>query len=698
MTALERSPAEQWPENDPKKPMPLQNVYVSADPRYKRIVSAVDDLRKLVPGSRVSDNPSDRVVYSRDLWPRELIRLRAHDATRAGPAAIVWPSSQADLAAIVRYARDTMTPIVPFGAGSGVCGAIAPERHTIVIDLKALGGFTVRPEAGVVEVGAGMLGITLERELEALGYTVGHFPSSILCSTVGGWLAARGAGQCSGLYGKIEDMVVGCDAVLGCGEAVRMDWHERGPNLAPLLIGSEGTLGIISSARLRLHRTPKTRAYAGFAFGDVESGWQALREIYQTGLRPAVARLYDALDTALHSSSSGPSKDPSLVIRTALRIPRAINRAVRAFEGSLLKRCQLVLIFEGDGAEVTEDNQRALSICASHGGQALGEAPARAWQEHRYSVSYRQSPVFRSGAFSDTMEVAAPWSKLRGVYDDVRRALGRYVIVLAHVSHVYPDGCSIYFTFSAKADNDEKALALYDALWPAALSAALQAGATLSHHHGVGRSKAPLMGAELGYGVEIMRRLKYAWDPANVLNPGALLPRASPEHSTLPEPQRAASRDAAECELELDEQSLLADFDARMSLDQCENLLVRRGYTLDVDQAGPESLADWVFAGMPGARSRWEDPVDHTLVGLSALLGGDKAWTLTPVPRRAVGPDLSAFFIGERRVGRLARATLRVHPVGAERSRSLPSAIASSESLSPAETAAWDRAVLAQLA
>ena len=375
---------------------------------------------------------------------------------------------------------------------------------------------------------------------------------------------------------------------------------------------------------------------------------------------------------------------------------RAINGAVRAVEGSLLKRCQLVLIFDGEATEVAEDKQGALRICASHGAQDLGEAPARAWQAHRYSVSYRQSPVFRSGAFSDTMEVAAPWSKLRAVYDDVRRALGRYVIVLAHVSHVYPDGCSIYFTFSAKADSDEKALALYDALWPAALTAALGAGATLSHHHGVGRSKAPLMGAELGHGVEVMRRLKNAWDPANVLNPGALLPRALPEPSALHASSAPISRDAAECEF--DEQSLLADFDARLNLDQCENILVRRGYTLDVDYVGRESLADWVFAGMPGARSRWEDPVDQTLVGLSALFGGEKSWTLSPVPRRAVGPDLSTFFVGERRVGRLTRVTLRVHPVGATRSRSLPGAIASSESLSPAETAAWDRAVAAQMA
>src|SRR5690606_26077752 len=180
--------------------------------------------------------------------------------------------------------------------------------------------------------------------------------------------------------------------------------------------------------------------------------------------------------------------------------------------------CRMILIFEGERATTARDSADAQLICARYAGTSLGEAPARAWLDHRYSVSYRQSPIFRMGAFSDTMEVAAPWSKLKLVYDDVRQALGRYVVVLAHLSHVYPDGCSIYFTFSAVAGSDVKALQLYDSLWPAALDAAVRAGATLSHHHGVGRNKAPSVGAELGYGIEMMRRLKGAWDPGGILN------------------------------------------------------------------------------------------------------------------------------------------------------------------------------------
>lgn len=647
-------------------------------------MSVVEDLRKLVPGVMLSDNPSDRVVYGRDLWPRDLIRLRAHDVRREGPSVVVWPRSQEEVRKLIGYACGTQTPIVPFGAGSGVCGAITPSRRTLVVDLKRLSGFRLEPEQGFVRVGAGTLGITLENELEALGYTVGHFPSSILCSTVGGWLAARGAGQCSGKYGKIEDMTVGLDAVLGTGSLVEMNWRAGGPNLAPLMIGSEGTLGVITGARLRLHPLPDSRAFSGFSFADVESGWQALREMYQAGLRPAVARLYDALDSSLHGSRSGSSGQPSAVLKVALRIPRAINQVVRAIEGTLLRHCQLVLVFEGEASHVADDARRARAICHGHGGRDLGEAPARAWLEHRYSVSYRQSPIFRAGAFSDTMEVAAPWSKLKAVYEEVRRALGRYVIVLAHLSHAYPDGCSIYFTFSASTASDEAALALYDELWPAALRAAIGAGATLSHHHGVGRNKRPVVGAELGDAVELLRRLKGAWDPAGVLNPGCLLP---------PEPVRAPAVQVEAEPCVLDEMSLLADLDARLTLDECENLLSRRGYTLRITGSSRERLADWLSAGMPGAPAPWDDPVDHVLVALIARLAGGRAFSLAPVPRRAVGPDLSTLFVGETRVGEIVRATLRVHPVNAPQARALPARVRSSDVLSDGEASAWQSAV-----
>jgi alkyldihydroxyacetonephosphate synthase len=240
-----------------------------------------------------------------------------------------------------------------------------------------------------------------------------------------------------------------------------------------------------------------------------------------------------------------------LVLKAALRIPRAINALVQAMEGNVLGSCQLILIFEGSLTAVRQDGQRASELAERGGGQSLGDQPAKAWEKHRYSVSYRQSPIFRMGAFSDTMEVAAPWARLGEVYRNVRRALGKHVVVLAHLSHAYPDGSSIYFTFSARARNDAQALLLYDRVWKEALQAAIEAGATLSHHHGVGRSKAPLLGAELGYGVEMVRNLMRAWDPSGIMNPGALVMTTQPGP---PPPRREGG-------CHVDARSMLADFD-----------------------------------------------------------------------------------------------------------------------------------------
>ncbi len=499
---------------------------------------------------------------------------------------MVWPRSTEEVAKVVRFCHDAGIPIVPFGAGSGVCGAVEPDA-SVVIDLKEMADYRIDSDAPLIDVGPGAMGITLEEDIQARGFTIGHFPSSILCSTVGGWIAARGAGQCSGMYGKIEDMVVSAECVLGDGEVVDFQRRFDGPNMLPLLIGSEGTLGVITRAKLRLHQNPRARAYGAFSFPDVASGWSAMRVLFQAGLRPAVARLYDPIDSALMRQGTvkapvvaRPAAQPSKrsrsrrlvsVLKGALRAPRALNAAIEAAEGNLLGGCTLVLVFEGESELVHPDLERASNLCREVGGTLLGEGPARRWFQHRYGVSYRQSPVFRLGAFSDTMEVAAPWSRLGDLYDGVRHALGEHVLVMAHLSHAYPDGCSIYFTFSGVGKDDDDALAIYERAWRDALGAAIAAGGTLSHHHGVGRSKAPRLGEELGFGIELVRRVMDAWDPARVCNPGALTPR---------EPGANQTAAPALALPEIDEVSLLARFSGDTPLSVAEEVLGRSGLTL----------------------------------------------------------------------------------------------------------------------
>jgi alkyldihydroxyacetonephosphate synthase len=658
-----------------------------------------------LPHVTASSRHPDRVAYARDLWPRRLIDVRAGNPApeERKPAVIAWPLTVDDVVAILALARDEGIPVVPFGAGSGVCGGIDPNPNMIVLDLKYMADFAIQPEAPLIDVGPGAMGITLEERIQREGFTIGHFPSSILCSTVGGWIAARGAGQCSGKYGKIEDMVAELECVLGTGDVVRMPRRTHGPDLTPLVIGSEGTLGVITRAKLRLHPQPAARALAAYSFPTTEHGWEAMRELFQAGLRPAVARLYDPIDSAiLRQGAVKSSRDPARgtrkrrskrstlgsVLRAALRVPRALNAAIEASEGNLLGGATLILIFEGNSDEVHPDRDRADRICRARHGQPLGEGPAHQWLAHRYSVSYRQSPVFRLGAFSDTMEVAASWSKLGALYDDVRAALGKHVLVMAHLSHAYPDGCSIYFTFSAVARDDAAALALYDRAWQDALSAAIGAGGTLSHHHGVGRSKAPRLGDELGAGVEVVRRLMRACDPAGILNPGSLVPRDAPSlrHDAGVVPALT----------EIDEHSLLASFAGETPLSVAEQVLLERGLTLALDQAyappGTTTIAEWIARGTPGSSDPWLDPVDQRVAGLIARLHTGELLAIRPAPRRAVGPDLVALFHGTAgRIGHVARATLRVHREGAARARSLPFELERNPPPSDAEEQLWRR-------
>ena len=658
-------------------------------------------LERALPGVTVSTSNPDRVAYSRDLWPRRLLDVRAGRPAVSPPLAVVWPTSTDELATLTRFAHEEGCALVPFGAGSGVCGAVDPSARTIVVDLKKIRDFSIDPSGPQIDVGAGAMGITLEEDLERAGFTIGHFPSSILCSTVGGWVAARGAGQCSGMYGKIEDMVVSVDCVLGTGDVVTLKRRFDGPNMVPLVVGSEGTLCTIARAKLRLHPAPVARAYAAFSYPDVESGWDAMRQMFQAGLRPAVSRLYDPIDSAIMKSGSvksgrkrhGPktaSASLSSLARSLLSVPRALNAVIQAAEGNLLGGATMVLVFEGSSDEAHADCERATQIAAEAGARALGEGPARKWFAHRYSVSYRQAPVFRLGAFSDTMEVAAPWSKLGTLYDAVRAALGEHVLVMAHLSHAYPDGCSIYFTFSGSADTDAGAIEKYEAAWRSALGAAIEAGGTLSHHHGVGRSKAPRLGEELGHGVEVVRRLMRAWDPDGLMNPGNLTPRAdTPIPETHAQPPFLPGS--------IDEESLLATFSGQLTLGMAEESLRPRGFSLGLSEVSASTRIDaWIGAGMPGARDPWSDPVGQPLAGFSALLGAGQRLLVRPSPRRAVGPDLAALVVGAQ--GRLAgieHATLAIQRLGAPTARALPFGGERNPELSGAESAAWERLVSA---
>lgn len=626
---------------------------------------------------RVATDLAERVACARDLWLRHLIAVQQGPAVDPAhlPAAVVSPETTEDVVRLVELARREGLPLVPFGAGSGVCGGIECEPRSVVVDTKRLRGPERVDPGPALAIGPGVFGVTLEETLERKGFTIGHFPSSILCSTVGGWVATRGAGQCSGRYGKIEDMLVGAECVLGTGEVLRLRRRANGFDLSPLFVGSEGAFGIFTELELRMHPLPETRAFAAFELPDMRCGTAALRRVYQSGLRPPVARLYDPLDSLLLSSTAKTLKEPRLrpdgfglvrsaAVRALLRAPRLIELALGAAEESVLSESKLLFVFEGTRDEVRSDLERATTLVEREGGRALGEGLARAWYERRYAVSYRQSPVFRAGIWNDTMEVAAPWSKLDRVYREVRSALGQHVLVMAHMSHAYPDGCSVYFTFVGRSRGAES-VKDHERIWRDALDAVLEAGGVASHHHGVGRLRKEALHRELGPGAGVAYgAMKRAWDPHGIMNPGSPFEPGD----TAP---RSGSTDNAPWQL--DPVSGLVRIRRGVRLDEVERALRREGSTLGIDPLPASDVDAWIAAGMPGLPDPFLDPVDQRIAGLEATLSGGAHLDLRPSPRRATGPDLGALFTGTNgRLGRVEAAWLRIRPASGASARPLP--------------------------
>lgn len=495
-------------------------------------------MQKEIPGLRVSTTAADRVSYSRDTWPLFQIRLQQR---RAGhlPEVVVWPRDAEETAAVYRFASRRLIPVTPVGAGSGVCGGAIPEENGIVLDLKGMTGpVDMDLEAGVAEAGAGWLGSNLEDELNRAGCSAGHFPSSIMCSTLGGWLAARGAGQLSTRYGKFEDRVRAVEWVFPDGT---VEWISAdtpwGEGALELLMGSEGTMGVATRVRFRVDPLPEVRLFRSYSFSSVADGLDGIRRVLQEGIRPAAVRLYDPLDTLLAKSLKTDSPDEAqateerpaggfgswrkLLMQQAERVALMKPAIVQRFGERLARDSIMILMFEGPKEAAAWQARRSDEILSGIG-RSEGEAPARAWLAHRYDVSFKQSAVYSGGGFADTMEVAFPWSRLLDGYDAVRHALAGELLVLAHFSHVYEQGGSIYFTFSANARSPQRNERLYREAWRQGLDAVVRAGGTITHHHGVGILKAQWMQDELQAGHAWLRGVKSALDPDRIANPGKL--------------------------------------------------------------------------------------------------------------------------------------------------------------------------------
>ncbi|HEY3195852.1 MAG TPA: FAD-binding oxidoreductase [Candidatus Dormibacteraeota bacterium] len=446
------------------------------------------DLEAIVGAAALDERPV------RDLWPLAIMKERAGHARHQ--VLIARPSGREQVAAILQWATANQVVVTPLGGGSGVCGAVSPRAGELVLDMTRFDRILELDETNLIcRCESGVNGMALEKHLNDRGLTLGHFPSSLPGTTVGGLCATRSSGQESSRYGSIEDMVMGLAVVLPDGTFAAPRPGPRsavGPALHELWLGSEGALGVILGAVLRVHRMPESVVGRGYAFTDLAAGLEAMRAVMQAGIRPLVMRLYDPEDTA--------------------------------FNGYDLAAGACLLVAATAGVEgVANAEAEAIRRFAS-GAAELGEEPWVRWQRHRFDLSAdRLKGLLEPPAsYVDTIELAAPWTLLPELYGRVRAAIAVGGLALCHFSHAYEQGCCAYFSFAGARDSEDEARAAYEGAWAGAMTAAIELGATISHHHGTGQVRARWVGDELGGWVHVWRSIRAGIDPAQIMNPRAV--------------------------------------------------------------------------------------------------------------------------------------------------------------------------------
>jgi alkyldihydroxyacetonephosphate synthase len=457
-----------------------------------------EELDRLLGPGAVNRDRTTYGPYATDWSPGALLRERAGNQTGT-PLLVVRPRSTAEVSTLLEWARRAAAPIVPAGGRSGVVGGIRAEG-LIVLDTGALDDLgEIDEKSRLVHVGAGVTGPRLSAYLKREGWFLGHEPQSISISTLGGWIATNACGQLSAGYGGIEDVVAGLTAVLPGGTVARSKDIPRrsvGPDVAALMFGSEGTLGVVTEATLRLSPEPTERADRAVRFEHMSDGVAACRTIAQSDLRPMLVRLYDPEDAALFLRHH-PDEPP----------------------GALL-----ILSFAGERAD-----ERAGEAARLSGGSPADPALVEHWWQHRNdAVQEFRNILAGEGLLGEhgiveTMEVVATWTNLRDLYHAMKEGLGEVADVVAcHVSHVYNDGACLYFTMGSACSDDKEAAWKLESWWERGMRCCLDANGSISHHHGIGRQKVRWLEEELGGWYDVLAAVKRAIDPKRIMNPGAL--------------------------------------------------------------------------------------------------------------------------------------------------------------------------------
>lgn len=502
---------------DEQPPVPLGEVRM---PASRLDDAALEELRGT--GCEVLTDLEERAAHSGGKSFPDLYRRRTGDCEQA-PDAVVCPHDEAEVVALLALCVQRRVAVVPYGGGTSVVGGVEPIAGdlgaVVTVDLRHLSGMSsIEPENHRATFGAGTRGPAVEAALAPHGFTLGHYPQSHQEGSIGGYVATRSAGQASTGYGRSDDLVervrvVTPAGVLDLGGSAPAS--AAGPRLIDLLVGSEGTLGIITEVTMRIHRAPQTKKYAGWLFPSFDTAREALRDAVHEcgkGQLPAVCRVSDEEETRIALAQIGGTREAAVRMYASVR--------------GMPTPCLGIFLWEGDEETTSFGKHRVESVFARHGGVRLGPLAAKAWEKGRFSAPYLRDHLIGRGLFVETLETAQSWSEAMTTYRAVQRALqdalGERASVQCHISHVYETGMSLYYTFLAAFDGDP--VEQWRRVKTAASEAIVATGATITHHHAVGTDHAPYLAAETGeLALELLRSAKATLDPSGVLNPGKLM-------------------------------------------------------------------------------------------------------------------------------------------------------------------------------
>ena len=451
------------------------------------------EISKQLGESRVSSEKKDLLSYTYDFWPISLHWILEKKFQKI-PLAVVWPENTDEVEKLLKICYKNKTPIYPYGGGSGVLGGITPEKRGVVVDLKKMRNINVFKDDMLVEADAGVNGYYIEDYLNNIGFTLGNIPQSLYPSTVGGWISTKATGQFSTRYGGIEQMISGVEVVVPPGKTINLKPHPRtatGPDLRFLFVGSEGILGVITRAWLKIWPYPEKKVKLAFVSDTLKDALVSVKKILQMGARPAVVRIYDTVETKRH---------------------------FYMFD-DVFGKIATVMIVEG-AEKIVDADVDVIKDCFI--GKSVGEDLVDHWLKTRFNVK-EAAEFVPLGVVFDTIEVAVVWSKAEDFYVNVVNSMKKVKGVLfasAHASHFYPQGVCFYFTFAGIPPRNSSHYDFYNKVWAAAMDATVANGGTISHHHGIGRQRINWMESELDGGFDLLKKVKRSIDEDDIMNPG----------------------------------------------------------------------------------------------------------------------------------------------------------------------------------